>query len=156
MGPYDGEGGQCFGAVMELVKVPQGWHPVKRKMQGKTCEIVKKKEKQGETEGRNPVAGILEQSQRQQALPVQQFKDQCGDGKLCHQYRPQPEEDHPVDHKTEKVMAARPAEPDAAIKKSAECRADGVPLDQAKPSRGDDRGRQQIAKEQPFLGIEEL
>ena len=113
--PFDGVGachgqwGLCFGAVMELVEVPQGRNPVQCEMHHETREIVKEKEKQSEAERCRPVAGTFEQPERDHCLPVQQFKDQRCNGKLCHQYGAQPEKNHAINLKRGKVLAARTA-----------------------------------------------
>ena len=109
VGACDGQRGQCFGTVMELVEVPQGRNPVQCEMHHETREIVKEKKEQSEAERCSPVAGAFEQPEGDDGLLVQQFEDQRGDGKLRQQYGAQPEKNHAIDQKRGKVMAARTA-----------------------------------------------
>ena len=148
--------GQRLGAVMEFMKGPQHRNTMKRKVHGKAGEIVKQEEEQGEADRRDQIPGILEQADRDQRLVMQQLVKQGRDSKLCHKNRSKPGEQHSVDHEADDIMTARAAEPDAAVEDGPDGRPERMALDQAKPEDGDDRGREQIPKEQPLLRIKEL
>ena len=85
-------------------------------MHRKTREIVKKKEDQRKAESGRPVAGTFKQPERDHGLLMQQFKDQRGNGKLCHKYWAQPEKNHSIDQKRCKVVSAGAAKPKPPIK----------------------------------------
>ena len=125
--------GQRLGAVVEFVKRPQRRHPVKGVMHGEAGEIVEQEEEQGEADRRRPVAGAVEQTDRQHRLIVQELEDQGGDGKLRHENRTKPAEQHPVDDETDEVLAARAAEPDAAVENRADRGDERMPTRDAEP-----------------------